>query len=555
MNNVSAVLAKLHEIATILARPTAGRPLREVLQEVAAKLPGLLDADHSTITLLDEGGHFFRVEAEFPQLATPLLDRRIPIHGKPTQIGLIERQEPVIADDLSSHALVSELPHLRNVAQNLDIRSVLIVPMVADGNTIGTISLDSIGRNRCFPEEDVALCLTVANQVANFVGFSRLRNEEQTGASEREEKVTRRLFDELATVIEFKKASLQLILNGKRILVGAFGFDKSRAHPWLLRPIEADPILREIVHSRRPKIIPETAANVHWEKQSGTSDVASWIGMPLVFQDDTVGILTLDHDQAGFYGNILEDVLTRAQQMAIQAVHDLWAAYNLEVAQRQVQALEVVRRFAEAVATKLDPQDVLLTVVSEISKGLECTRCSIFLAGPHPEGQILVHKAFCQGTSSPTAQEWVLPTPPKDQLTCPAYHAFQSGDSILIEDRQRDSRFTFVHEFYKVAGSMIAVPLKTGDQAIGTILALHEREGWFSKADQLLLETLARQAASAYERDCGLELVHSIGKKILGATEVKKVLENVVSGAMEITHKDSGVIYELNEDCIQVIRC
>src|ERR1019366_307022 len=156
MNNVSAVLAKLHEIATILARPTAGRPLREVLQEVAAKLPGLLDADHSTITLLDEGGHFFRVEAEFPQLATPLLDRRIPIHGKPTQIGLIERQEPVIADDLRSHALGSDLPQLRDVAQNLDIRSVLMVPMLAEGNPLGRIIYVYIGRNRCLPEEDVA---------------------------------------------------------------------------------------------------------------------------------------------------------------------------------------------------------------------------------------------------------------------------------------------------------------------------------------------------------------------------------------------------------------
>jgi PAS domain S-box-containing protein len=40
----------------------------------------------------------------------------------------------------------------------------------------------------------------------------------------------------------------------------------------------------------------------------------------------------------------------------------------------------------------------------------------------------------------------------------------------------------------------------------------------------------------------------------LGATEVKAVLEDVVSGALKLTHSDSGVIYEFNEDATDLIR-
>jgi PAS domain S-box-containing protein len=543
----------------------AVQPLREVFQAISAKLVDLFDVDHSTITLLDEGRRFFRVETEYPDLPSRLVGERIPIQDRATQLGLVTRQEPVVAEDLDGHALTSESPSFRQIARALDIRSLLIVPMVTNGETIGTVSLDTIGRTKCFSKKEVELCQAVSNQLAAFVAIARLAEEQQkyrrqaelitssptrTGVFARE--AATRLFDELAKVIQFKKASLQLIVDGNRILVGAFGFDSP--HPWLLRPVEADPIIRDIVHTQRPTILPDTSDAKYWEKQADTADVNSWIGMPLVFRGEPIGILTLDHDQVGFYANIPEHALACVNELAVQAAHDLWPAYNLEVAQRQVRALEIVRQFAETVATKLDPQDLLLTVVSVISKGLECTRCCIFLAEPREQSDILVCKAACHEVQCAVTAGWVLPTLPLAGKPCPVCRTFHSGESVLIYDREQDLRFDYSHEVYQGIRSMTVVPLKIASQVIGAVLAVHDRPGWFSGADQLLLETLARQAASAIERDYGLELVHSIGNKILGATEVKAVLEDVVYGAMKLTHSDSGVIYEINEDTTDLIR-
>lgn len=569
MNSISSVLAKLHEIGTVLSRPIMGESLAETLQHVCRRLLDLFDADHSTITLLDETGRFFRVEAEYPRLPLRLVGEPILIQDRPTQVGLVDRHEPVIADVLKDHRLISESPSFRRIAQALDIKSLLIVPMVADGYTIGTISIDMIDHTRGFTPPEVELCEVVAAQVATFITITRLRNEQQnyrhqaemlasmptrTTWSIREEMVALTLFDELRRVIQFKKASVQLIVEDKRTLVGAFGFDKYLSNKGLLRPVEADPIIQEIVHTQKRKILPNTAIAAHWEKQVGTIDVNSWIAIPLIFYGEVIGILTLDHDQAGFYADIEEDVLARLDELTAKAARDLAGTYNLEMAQQQIRALDIIGRFSETVATKLDPQELQLSIVSMISEGLECARCSIFLVEQRDTHDFLVCKAICQTASCATTSELVLSDPGPHRLLCPVRHAFQKGESTFIYNREEAPDFDFSHELYRGARSMIAVPLKIANQVIGVLLAIDERPGWFSRADQLLLETLARQAASAIERDFGLDLVHSIGNKILGATEVHTVLKDVVSGAMKLTHTDSGVIYELSEDYGRVIR-
>jgi hypothetical protein len=54
MTSMSLVLAKLHEITTAFSCPVVGQSLRDTFQGISAGPLDLFDADHSTITLLDE---------------------------------------------------------------------------------------------------------------------------------------------------------------------------------------------------------------------------------------------------------------------------------------------------------------------------------------------------------------------------------------------------------------------------------------------------------------------------------------------------------------------
>jgi len=284
----SAILAKLRDIDAGFSRLPSEAPLTETLQIIASRLVQLFEVDHSTITLLDERERYFRVMAECPTLSMPLVNERISIEGRTTQRDLLDRKEPVVANDLHGHALLTESSSFSEIVGRLDIKSMLIVPFVAEENTIGTFSLDAIGRARRFSAEDIRLCGTIANRLAASVSVSRLQEDQQKYRRQAgllapapgrirklvgDEKIVDALFREVAKVIEFRKASLQFLAEGNRILMGAFGFDKSNFDPWLLRPVADDPIAWEICQSKRPKIIPETNSYQNWERQAGTNDV------------------------------------------------------------------------------------------------------------------------------------------------------------------------------------------------------------------------------------------------------------------------------------------
>ena len=99
-------LSKISEILSCSRK----RSFREVFRDISAILLDLLEADHSTVTLLDEGRRFFRIEAEYPQLETQLVDERIRIQDRATQLALANRHETIVVDDLSNHSLLSESP-------------------------------------------------------------------------------------------------------------------------------------------------------------------------------------------------------------------------------------------------------------------------------------------------------------------------------------------------------------------------------------------------------------------------------------------------------------
>ncbi len=124
----------------------------------------------------------------------------------------------------------------------------------------------------------------------------------------------------------------------------------------------------------------------------------------------------------------------------------------------------------------------------------------------------------------------------------------------MIQDLVEDRRFDVSNDLYRGARSLIVEPLKIANEISGAVLAIHQWPSWFGNAEHVLLETLTRPAAIAIQRDFGLELVHSIGNKMLRATAVDALLKEIVSGAIRLTHTDSGVIYVLSEDGRQVIQ-
>ena len=95
---------------------------------------------------------------------------RVPIEGNPVLLRLLETQQPVVIDDLNAQPEmgVHDLP-LRSPA-----KALLVVPLIADGKIIGSISLRQINQPRHWRPDEVNLAQAVAVQAAIAVQQSRL---------------------------------------------------------------------------------------------------------------------------------------------------------------------------------------------------------------------------------------------------------------------------------------------------------------------------------------------------------------------------------------------
>ncbi len=575
----STAVFGLGAIRRIAAELIVDRPLSITLQEVTALLVRSLPADHSTIALLDDRGQFFRIEAEHPATSPSLVGERITIAERPTQSALLNSGEP-LAVSSRDHLVFTESESFQEVTSRLNIQSLLVVPIISRYGTIGTLSVDSIGRPRTFVPSEVELCQTIASQLALAVENTRLREEQAAHQRQvrllfpaaiargnplsRVEEVSLRLLDKLLQEVEFKKASVQLLADGKRTLVAARGFSKDEVDPWLLRPVDSDPIISRAVAGRKPLVLADTGTVEDWG-ENRTVDVRSWMAIPLIYGDSAIGIVTLDHDESGFYGRLPQNLLDRVEEIASKGAIEIQNMYELAAAQRQSQALELIGQIAEDLAATLDTSKLLPAMVETIARGLGCTQSSVFFLERQGEQRLLVCEApFPVSAARLRLQE----KSDKTQLSAAdciwaALEQPQCKHNIALVDAGVSAPAAFGS-----VRSLIAVPLRIANHAIGVILAAHDKPNWFSDADLFLLETAARHAAIAIERSSGLKLIHSIGGEILGTSRAvegetqgisppvglpKTFLERIVTGAMELTHTDSGVIYVLNESATDII--
>ncbi|MGJ3253647.1 MAG: response regulator [Elainellaceae cyanobacterium] len=100
----------------------------------------------------------------------PLPQSLVPIDGNPVLKQLLATQEPVVIDDLSQHPEMNRL----DLPVRSPARALLVMPLLSDGQIIGSISLRHAHQPRHWQPEEIELVQTVAAQAAIAVQQSRL---------------------------------------------------------------------------------------------------------------------------------------------------------------------------------------------------------------------------------------------------------------------------------------------------------------------------------------------------------------------------------------------
>jgi GAF domain-containing protein/two-component sensor histidine kinase len=478
-------------------------------------------------------------------------------------------QLQVAPDSLSAQQCLSD----EEISRAIDAGTIVAPPRswhVRHAGKLGIPSaeyLKALDAVRCLPMPDIESAARILHAISGFLSrlFSRWLREtrELHGLEEAVEKlrdeartrtgigdmlkwaleskaVSREILGELRKKFPYRRASLQLIQNEARILLAGEGFDDMSPDSDLLLPVPHDPLVRRIVASQRPLVLSDPSKDPDWGN-ARAHDIRSWIGLPVVYDQQVIGLFTLDHDETGFYQT---DSRAALQEFADQVAPKIWHAWMWNAARRLIRDFEIVNEVVKAMSANLETHDLLKTITSQIAEKLHCTHCTIFF--PETEnGRLILVPKEAHGGSAQTLTRRFEPGSPDEGL---AGLVFRTGQSLVLADAREHTAFAGARRPSLGPRSMMVAAVKVGDQTIGVISADQDEPGWFGESDLRLVDLLAQHVGIAIQRSRALKLLQDIGHRIIRRQRVKEILEEVVAGAMELTNTSAGVIYLASDD-------
>lgn len=244
----------------------------------------------------------------------------------------------------------------RHLAEMEQIRAVLAVPMLREAQVIGGIVLWHRTARRFAPLEVAflqALAQQCVNAVANaqlFEAEARRRREAETlreiasalNTSLHREQVLQLILEQLARVVDYDSTSIMLVVDGIVDIVAWRGLP-DQARQFMPQQVDNLPHVDEVLRTRQPVIIPDTAVDARWQYHFHTRQIRCWLGVPLVVQDRVIGLLNLDKQQRSFYSE-------RDAQLTMAFAHQ--AAVAIENA-RLLDAIETHRQGLQRLSAQL----------------------------------------------------------------------------------------------------------------------------------------------------------------------------------------------------------
>jgi GAF domain-containing protein/nitrogen-specific signal transduction histidine kinase len=282
-------------------------------------------------------------------------DRRSPVTRIPRDQGLsgqvISSGQPLL---LQGAEMVEELDSVIYGKPDTP-QSILAVPMMLSGRTIGMLSAQSYHPN-VYAEDDLQILSTLANQAAVAIQNSRLFNEterlahelemrvvERTAQLQREQQNTEtllRILTEVSSSLDLDRALNRtlallndaigaeqgtiMLLNAEDNLLhyrAGYGYltDKVTGEGRGFKLKIGEGLAGWVVERREPALINDLHNDPRWVKTSVSSmEHRSAIAMPLLVAEDVIGVLMVFHRKSNYFSaELLNMVKAIAGQVAV----------------------------------------------------------------------------------------------------------------------------------------------------------------------------------------------------------------------------------------------
>ena len=514
-------LSRLSEISNAFR---TNRPLREVLEDIAYAILESVGYNVVLISLINDDLIYHEVGAGIP--ITEFQDLQAATKGRPLsdvidimqEESRIENSYFIPAEQGAGWAdklgfFQSGAQHQRptlmkgktaNAADLWQPGDILFVPLRdTDDNIIGLLTVDKPHNGKRANISSIQTLEIFANQAATAVENARLFDLERQrrrladtlrGVAEAIsaqldlDELLNVVLQELSRVVEFDSASVQSLQDDQVVIIGGHGWADRQAVIGLSFPMDGMNPNRLVIETQEPVIVrhaqkeyPETFVD------SPHDQIQSWLGVPLTYGANVLGLMALDSHQEDFFTEDDSEVLLAfANQVAVAMQN----ARLFEDARHQVRQLAALTDVAQSLNRALNLNEVLNLVLDAVFDLIGRTQGSIWLIDRNTRTLKIANTKNIPEFMVELFNESAVSVDSEPFST-----VIQSGEIQIVEGSPDQKRV--VAEFAApLPNDVTYVPLKTEDGVIG-ILAL---ESVIHNKNMLqLVATLADLAAIAID--------------------------------------------------------
>jgi GAF domain-containing protein len=504
-------------LRVISSSPGDVKPVLDTVAERAARICGAQFVD--IIVVQNDVLH---QQASFGNLRGLDSDETVPLDRTTIMGRSICDKKPVhIADALEAG---DDFPNGRQLAIRFGHRTVLSIPLIREGQALGTILVRRT-EVRPFEDKHIALLKTFADQAAIAIENARLLNElrqrtddlseslqQQTATAEVLKVISRSTFDLRAVLDTLVQSAARLSEANYSFIFRRDGDKYHLAASHGFSPEYRDWMASQLIELGRQTLVGRTALEartVHipdvladpeyaWGESIKRGGFRTMLGIPLLREGTPIGVIAACRSTVEpFTAKQIELVTTFADQ-AVIAIENVRL---FDEVQARTQALQESLEYQTATSEILtvisrSPTDVgpVFDIIGERAEKLCDADISVVSM---VEGK-LIQLAFVHGVSSAgiDAVRRVYPMH-LDHETITSRTA-RSGGVVHVPDVLADSRYQ-AKDAARVAGyrACLGVPMIRESQVVGIIFVARGRPGLFDDSQVQLLKTFADQAVIA----------------------------------------------------------
>jgi GAF domain-containing protein len=429
------------------------------------------------------------------------------------------------------------------------IQTAMAVPLLWQGEPIGTVTLTRTELNRPFTADDEQMAQLFASQAAAAMENTRLLQEtqgrvnelytlNQIGQAIAAQTELRTLFDvvriEVTRFMGTRNFYVALYEEATNMLELPYSFSNGQIEAIPPFPL-GQGLTSVVVQTRQPLLIHSADEAVARGALFSGPPAQSYLGVPLIQRDRVVAVLAVqDLEKPHAYSEADARLLVTAGSQIVLAIQNIRL---LEQTRQRVNELSAIAEISNILTTQLDLKAIINSVGDKVRE-LFGVR-DLYIALYDPRTSTLEFPYLVEGGR---------------QTTIPAVPLGEGLSSIVIHNRQpvlinRDAPLRVRELGARMTGvparSYLGVPIIAGDTVLGIVsIQDSETDGLFSGGESSLLSTIAANMGTAIENIRlfqgtqrsiqDLTIVNNIGQAVIKQTDLTVLARLVTEELMRV---------------------